>query len=131
MASAKEEWISITNRSKTASLGSDHPGIKRFLKTFDGRLVEYPDFAEEVRLKNIPSLSKWMDEVGPKWVNDPSTLVFHVPLEILSGVRSLYFAQEVWMARPSLFEYFALEDRGFVRMWWDTEEGALPYTATR
>ncbi|MFO0893067.1 MAG: hypothetical protein U0790_28510 [Isosphaeraceae bacterium] len=100
-----------------------------FLHTFGGRPVDVAEIERTIRGiaaargEDWPWVAKWVAEEGPGWVNNATTLFIEVPLENLAGRNALEFSQQVWMLRPSLFEYQTWGGRGFVRICWNPEYG--------
>jgi hypothetical protein len=122
----------MAERANDSCIGTGYPQVRKFLKDFACRLTGADAIEETIRKiasargEDWPWVARWAAEEGPRWVNDAETLVFEVPLETLAGARALNFTQEVWMLQPSLFEYQAWGDRGFVRAWWDRSRSAFP-----
>jgi hypothetical protein len=126
----------MPKRPKHDCLGTAIGQVQKFLKDFAGRMAETSAIEETIRGiarargEDWSWVTKWVEEEGPRWVNDMETLVFEVPLENLTGSQSLNFTQGVWMLQPSIFEYQVWDDRGFVRMWWDRSKSAFPGQGT-
>ncbi|QEH39088.1 hypothetical protein OJF2_77000 [Aquisphaera giovannonii] len=97
--------------------------VMMLLATCGCRLVEREDILQSIRAagrgKRWTWVEKWVDEEGPRWVNDMDTVVFEFPSEGLTGERSLAFTQMVWRCQPRDFWYQVWGGRCFVRMWWD------------
>ncbi len=100
--------------------GKDNGQIRMFLDRYGSRLVDLPEIVERVDRRRAgqdwPGMDSWIANVGPRWVNDPWTVVFEVPLETLVGPNCLEFAQDVWMFGLVLFEYLVENGQGVVRM---------------
>jgi hypothetical protein len=106
--------------SKKQCLGTTVQQVKKFVKSYGCRLVEAEDILDRIRATEAQS----------KWFNNMETLVFELPLDNLTGSKSLNFAQDMWMLQPSVFAYRVSGDRGFVRMWWDPLRSAFPGQGT-
>jgi hypothetical protein len=95
----------------------------KLLATCGCRLVKPDDITQAIhdagQGKGWAWVDKWVNEEGPKWVNDIDTVVFDFPSGDLTGVKSLEFTQWVWRLQPSVFQYQMWSGRCFVRMWWD------------
>ncbi len=93
------------------------------LATCGGRLVKLDNITQAIREagqgKGWAWVDKWVNEEGPKWVNEMDTVVFDFPSGDLPGIKSLEFTQLVWRLQPTSFEYQVWSGRCFVRMWWD------------
>jgi hypothetical protein len=87
------------------------------------RLVDLEEIIQAIRDagrgKRWTWVGKWIEEEGPKWVNDMDTVVFDFASGDLSGEKSLEFAQMVWRCQSSEFSYQVWGGRCFVRMRWD------------
>ena len=121
----------MASKRMAACLGTGHRLLAEFLKRFGCRLIDPAGIAERVerarRGRDWTGMSRWVAEEAPKWVNDMATLTFEVPLTSLGGANGLWFAHEVWMCQPSLFDYVELGGWGIIRLWWDGGRGAAPY----
>lgn len=97
--------------------------VRMLLATCDCRLVTLDDIVEAIcdagKGKQWTWVDRWINEEGPKYVNDMDTVVFDFPADTLPRARSLEFTQHVWRCQPSVFEYQEWSGRCFVRMWWD------------
>jgi hypothetical protein len=97
--------------------------VRKLLATCGSSLVTLGDIVKAIqdagRGKRWAWVDKWVEEEGPKWVNDMDTVIFDFPADNLPGVRSLEFTQHVWRCQPSDFWYQEWSGRCYVRMWWD------------
>jgi hypothetical protein len=92
-------------------------------------LVELDDIVQAIREagrgKRWAWVDKWVNEEGPKYVNDMDTVFFDFPSVNLTREKSLEFTQGVWRCKPSVFEYQVWSSRCFVRMWWDRSRSGI------
>lgn len=124
----------MTGEPDGDSLADEVESVRKFLDRCGGRAVGMEAVLRAMERQSRsrgedwpwPWVAGWVEEQGPRWVNDDATLAFEIPLDKLSGPRSLDFTQQVWMLQPSLFEYMVWGDRSFVRMWWDRSRNTYP-----
>lgn len=103
--------------------GTHDERVKMLLTTCGCRLASLDEIVHAIREagrgKGWAWVDKWVDEEGPKWVNDRDTVVFEYPSGNLTAEKSLEFTQMVWRCQPTDFWFQARAARCFVRMWWD------------
>jgi hypothetical protein len=103
--------------------GTHDERVKILLATCGCRLASLDEIVHAVREacrgKGWTWVDKWVEDEGPKWVNDRDTVVFEYPSGKVTGEKSLEFTQMVWRCQPTDFWFQVWSDRCFVRMWWD------------
>ncbi|QEL17527.1 hypothetical protein [Limnoglobus roseus] len=99
--------------------GKPGEGVQRLLATFGGTPASESRIAALVAGRGLPA--GWADRETAGYVNDAGTAAFEIPLDQLTGAAGLHFAQDVWMLRPSVFEYVTLGDVAVVRLGWAEE----------
>jgi hypothetical protein len=97
--------------------------VKNLLATCGCRLASLDDIAHAIgeagRGKRWTWVNTWVEEEGPKWVNDMDTVVFEFPSGDLAAEKSLEFTQMVWRCQPRGFWFQVWGGRCFVRMAWE------------
>lgn len=119
----------MSDGPKKVCRGTLDQRVMMLLATCGCVLVELNDIVQAIREasrgKRWAWVDKWVNEEGPKYVNDMDTVVFDFPSVDLTGEKSLEFTQGVWRCQPSVFEYQVWSGRCFVRMWWDRSRSGI------